>query len=98
MEHFNGLTPEEHERLTILMEEMGESIQAIGKIFRHGYETSYPKGAPTNRQTLEKELGHVSLAIARLIRSGDIDSNAVAASMDEKTMTIGQWLHHHKEN
>lgn len=47
-EHFNRLTPAEHERLAYLMEECGEVIQAIGKIMRHGWESRDPtKATPT---------------------------------------------------
>ena len=34
---FNELSPAEVERLAILAEEMGEAIQVIGKVLRHGY-------------------------------------------------------------
>lgn len=47
-EHFNRLTPAEHERLAYLMEECGEVVQIIGKILRHGYESRDPtKATPT---------------------------------------------------
>ena len=39
---FNGLTPAEAERLSYLLEELGEAQQAIGKILRHGYESRDP--------------------------------------------------------
>jgi hypothetical protein len=38
MEYFNSLTPAELERLSLLLEELGEAQQAIGKILRHGYK------------------------------------------------------------
>ena len=53
----NELTPAESERLALLSEEMGEAIQAIGKILRHGYESTGPKTIVRNRTSLEKELG-----------------------------------------
>lgn len=57
MKHFNKLTPAETERLAILAEECGETIQVIGKILRHGYESFHPKDyATTNRTLLENEL------------------------------------------
>jgi hypothetical protein len=37
--NFNGLAPAETERLALLLEELGEAQQAIGKILRHGYES-----------------------------------------------------------
>lgn len=38
----NNLTAAEQERLAILAEEMGEALQIIGKIIRHGYESYNP--------------------------------------------------------
>ena len=35
---FNKLSAAEAERLALLLEELGEAQQAIGKILRHGYE------------------------------------------------------------
>ena len=37
--HFNGLSESEQERLSILIEECGEVVQAACKILRHGYES-----------------------------------------------------------
>ena len=42
MKHFNQLTPAEAERLALLLEELGEAQQAIGKILRHGYASTHP--------------------------------------------------------
>ncbi len=39
---FNGLTDAQAERLALLLEELGEAQQAIGKILRHGYESMSP--------------------------------------------------------
>ncbi len=58
-EHFNQLSPSEAERLAMLAEGCGEVVQAIGKILRHGYESTHPDGGPTNRATLERECGDV---------------------------------------
>ena len=50
---FNELTPAEAGAiLRLLAEEMGEALQVVGKILRHGYESyhpSHPEG-PSNRQ------------------------------------------------
>lgn len=51
MKHYNELTPEEHERLSLLMEECGEVVQIIGKIFRHGYERYPPLTTLSKQQT-----------------------------------------------
>lgn len=93
-EHFNRLTPQEAERLALLLEEMGEVQQIIGKILRHGYESTHPNGGPTNRKLLEVEIGHVEHAIFRMHEAGDIDPLAVLDSVDEKAKKIERYLHH----
>jgi hypothetical protein len=57
MTHFNGLTPAQAERLAMLAEEAAEVIQVIGKILRHGYDSSHPdRPHITNRELLQREL------------------------------------------
>jgi NTP pyrophosphatase (non-canonical NTP hydrolase) len=97
---FNKLTPAQAERLALLAEECGECIQAIGKILRHGYESVDPMAsehAPTNRQSLERELGDVLAAIAMLDERRDISPSATWKRRNEKLDSIGHWLHHQKD-
>lgn len=100
LEHFNGLTPAQAERLSLLLEEMGEAIQAIGKIQRHGYSSKNPldrrpsNHVLTNREALERELGHVRHAMIRLCEADDLSKDAIHESADEKAETVRQWLHH----
>lgn len=98
--HFNQLTPAEAERLALLAEELGEATQAIGKILRHGYESTNPMQAnsPTNRETLEKELGHVRHAMIRLCEAGDLSKANVHEFSNLKSMSIDRWLHHQTPN
>lgn len=65
---FNQLTPAQHERLVILMEECGEVVQVIGKILRHGVQSCSPFGASqeTNGEALLRELTDVGAAIGML--------------------------------
>jgi len=93
-DHFNNLTPGEAERLALLLEEMGEAQQIIGKILRHGYDSTHPDGGPTNRQLLETEIGHVEHSIYRLHEAEDLDPLRVLEAVDEKAAKIGQYLHH----
>ena len=88
--HFNGLTPAEAERLAWLSEECAEVIHAIGKILRHGYESADPtvEGSPTNRVTLERELGDVHAATELLASTGDIRK---VKHRDSRTM---RYWHH----
>lgn len=97
-DHFNGLTPAEDERLTILAEECAEVIQAVCKIQRHGYESRNPldvsAAPPTNRQTLEKELGHAIAALQLLFNAGELRRSEIYLSEGLKLETIRAWTHH----
>ncbi len=96
MEHFNGLTPAQAERLAILAEECGEVIQAIGKILRHGYDSSHPDETRdrTNRRDLERECGDVRYAIFRLCDARDINETRVFKCELAKVESIKPYLHH----
>lgn len=99
IEPFNKLSPAGAERLALLLEEMGEAQQAIGKILRHGYESRNPEGrfghvGPSNRQALENELGDVLHAIDRLCESSDVNKNNIDRATARKAVSVGQWLHH----
>lgn len=93
---FNQLTPAEAERLAVLAEEMGEAIQAIGKILRHGYESENPdewRDTGNNRCHLEKELGDVRYAMIALCDAGDLRKDRIHTSADKKKIRIQQYLH-----
>ena len=99
MSHFNKLSPSQHERLAILLEELGEAQQAIGKILRHGYESCDPtlippddERPPNNRENLEKELGDVVFSINLL--GDDIYQPAVGRRVIDKASKIRPYLHH----
>lgn len=96
MTHFNKLTPAETERLSLLLEEMGEAQQAIGKILRHGYESHDPFDIAnlTNRISLEKELGDVIHSIRRMCTSEDLSYTKILYWAEVKSRTVGRWLHH----
>ena len=97
---YNELSPAQAERLYLLMEEMGEAIQAIGKVLRHGYEGYNPllpiKGRNTNRGDLEKEMGHVLCALALMKSAGDIDFGVIQDAQNIKNLKIASYLHHQK--
>lgn len=95
--HFNQLSPDEAERLALLVEEMGEAQQAIGKILRHGYESRHPDGGPTNREMLERELGDVESSGEMLKNHGDLNPESVAKYRWIKGYKVYQYLHHHEE-
>ena len=95
---FNKLTEAQAERLAVLTEELGEVLQAIGKIERHGYHSRNPLDltSPTNQEALERELGDVTAAIGMLERARDIDARAVSLRAIVKTKNIIPWLHHYE--
>lgn len=92
----NGLSPAEAERLAILLEEMGEAQQIIGKILRHGYDSFHPdrERSDTNRHMLMRELGDVESAVRRLVHAGDISGDSVRAAGYDKDQRIKPYLHH----
>ena len=94
----NGLSPAEAERLAILLEEMGEAQQAIGKILRHGYESFDPFLPPpagdTNRASLEREIGDVLVAIDFMIEAADIEEFLIEDRKRVKRHKIRDYLHH----
>ena len=95
MEHFNKLTPAEAERLSILVEKMGDALRAIGKIQRHGYQSRNPFiDEGTNRELLEKELGHVDAAIGALEKAADVSGTHIAKSTALKRKNIHHFQHH----
>lgn len=94
----NGLYPAQAERLALLLEEMGEAQQAIGKILRHGYESVNPDLPPpagdTNQANLEREIGDVLVAIDMMLAAGDIEQWALDDRKRVKAHKVKQWLHH----
>jgi NTP pyrophosphatase (non-canonical NTP hydrolase) len=94
MEHFNGLTPAEAERLALLSEECAEVIQAVAKILRHGYDSYHPITKIGNREALERECGDVRHAMIRLCAAGDLEKEAIHKRADQKADTVAPYLHH----
>lgn len=94
--HFNQLTEAETERLALAAEEMAEAIHAIGKILRHGYESTNPMTpqGPTNRDWLEQEIAHVYVATRMMFDAGDIRRIACAVHEGVKTEMLHRHLHH----
>lgn len=98
--HFNGLTESEAERLALMIEECGEVVQACCKVLRHGFESHDPTIASvslSNREALEKELGHLRHVIDRMTLARDVNVLAIEGSKKEKADRISRWLHHERE-
>lgn len=93
---YNKLTPAELERLSILSEECGEVIQAVGKVLRHGYHDNDFTGEHNNRLSLEKECGDVRQAMIMMCKSGDLRKDAIHHYANSKEKRISKYLHHQK--
>lgn len=96
---FSNLTPQELERLALFVEEAGEALQAVGKIFRHGYNSCHPDhpNSPNNRGSLEREVADLTVAIDLLLLAGDLDSRRVHELMVSKSLRVPRFLHHQSE-
>lgn len=99
MEHFNKLSPAEAERLAILAEECGEVIQVVGKILRHGFQSTHPDGGPTNRQQLEKEMGALFHVIVMMALCRDVDTHQIIViHAQEKRRNLARYTHHQEDS
>ena len=94
---FNQLTDSEAERLALLLEELGEAQQAIGKILRHGYESYHPDAllGYSNRESLMLELGDVFAAVW-LMTAYDLDRPFIDKRTRDKLIKVRKYLHHQK--
>lgn len=97
MDNFNELTNGEAERLALLLEELGEAQQAIGKILRHGYDSCHPDGGPDNRERLESELGDVQHAIRRLCSNAELNQENINTAEIVKAEKVLRYLHHNDD-
>ena len=95
MKSFNKLSHAQIERLAILAEECGETIQAAMKIIRRGYDRKHPRTpGPTNRLHLEDEIGNVLNAVEMLVTAGDVRQNKIQASLESKRERVKKYLYH----
>ena len=67
--------------------------QVIGKILRHGYESSHPDGGPSNRGLLEKEIGDVFAAFDLLEQEKDLDVEKIFTRRSYKRTKCNKFLH-----
>lgn len=97
---FSGLSPAEVERLALLAEEMGEAIQVVGKVLRHGYESHNPNDPAhtTNRQLLMHELGDVRHSVERMCDADDVSKQIIGVRAHMKGKRVQQYLHHQPTN
>lgn len=95
-----NLSKAQLERLALLTEELGEAQQCIGKILRHGYESSSPwdSSGDTNKEYLEKELGDVLFCIKLLaVDFKDLDAINIDKAQSRKDEYAWMFMHHNKK-
>lgn len=90
------LTPAEVERLALLAEECGETVQAIGKILRHGLYSVNPDGNPNwqNYEQLEKEIGDIFASVSLLLNTNIVSASRIDNHRNVKLQKVQQYLHH----
>lgn len=88
--------------MAILSEELGEVLQVLGKIQRHGFDSRHPKfwdspplRGETNRADLEREIADVFAAVDRMVAVGDIDMEMILNHKWVKSQRK-QYLHHNE--
>ncbi len=95
----NNLSLSETERYGKLVEELGESLQALGKILSYGiYPTDCNNVSYDNKADLERELGDVLTNIRMMVNAKDIDINIIREFAEKKSKTIHNYLNHQLSN
>lgn len=92
----SGLNLASRERLYLLLEELGEAQQIIGKVLRHGYDSVSPfdPNHTLNRTLLETELGDILHAVHRMGFSRDVDLEHIGIFAERKARRVESYLHH----
>lgn len=93
---FNELNNADAELFALLSEECGETVQAIGKILRHGKHSWNPDvvGKRTNIEDLEKELGDILAVLDIMTRGKVIDMKNIESMRQAKLEKVWKYLHH----
>jgi NTP pyrophosphatase (non-canonical NTP hydrolase) len=77
------------EILLITQEECAEVTQAISKVFRFGFESTY--NSASNKDRLEEELGDLMCMIDLMLDSGIVNESNVMAAKNEKMLKLQSW-------
>jgi hypothetical protein len=87
MEHFNKLSPSQHEILTKIFEEGAEVIKDIAKIMLHGlasHEPGHPHPYPDNRTKLVQELGDFAAMVHIAVSLGLFTNEELEAAVKRR--------------
>lgn len=98
----NGLTPAQAERFAMLAEECGEVIQMVGKILRHGLDSSHPaEPSKTNYMLLSEEVWDVMAVLSAMGHKGDLllrdDHGPYSQNASERWNKKVRWTHHQEK-
>lgn len=92
-ENFNKLSPAETELLSCFAEECGEVIHMIGKVLRHGWESTHPDyDFLSNRDLLSREVGDLQ-AVTGLIYK-HLNASVIDVYRESKYRKMKPYLHH----
>lgn len=95
--HFNELTPQEDEVLSMLAEEAAEIIQIIMKTKRHGFGSHHPDNPyDDNRALIAKEVGDFLGVLDHAIDHRMIERDKVQTAADVKMLNAFHYMHHHE--
>jgi hypothetical protein len=87
-EPFNRLELAEAESLTLIAEEAGEIVQAVGKILRHGLYTHDPADDSGNDNSDDLAIFNIGSTV--------ISRRAIETARRRKLKSISKYLHHAK--
>lgn len=93
---FNNLNSADAELFALLAEECGETVQAIGKILRHGKHSWDPDvvGKRTNIEDLDKEVADILAVIDIMTRAKLLDPANIESLKNAKLEKVWRYLHH----
>lgn len=93
------LTPYQQELLTVLMEECGETVQEICKVFRFGLfnESHHYDDHRSHLTCLSNEIGDIMGMVELLTESGiGLNKNTIAEAAAKKREKVIKWMTHSK--
>lgn len=94
----SGLSLAEAERLDVLIEEASEVIHIASKIKRHGYDSGNPEtpiaDRQSNRELLEKELGHFLNSLRMMADTNDVCLQTIGSHQAHKAAHASPYLHY----
>lgn len=93
----------ELERISILGEECGEIVQAIGKVMRHGWTATMDMGPElemqfNNRSDLEREIGNLYAAVDMMAEAGDLDMAKISDASIEHREKLRDFTYYQKDS